>query len=157
MSIHPRISSADASGPPEDLEGGHGRDDLAGEDLERSDLVHISPPAYGGREAHARQTSQPLDDRPDVLPAITDVEAEHRRLLDIVVIALLALAVALQNVELVLHLRRRKQVAGVRVFGDEAERLLLAGAADHDRRVRPREALRRAKRALEHELLAHQT
>ena len=60
----------------------------------------------------------------------------------------------LQNIELVLDARRRKQVAGVGVLGHEAKRLLLAHAANHDPRMGPREALRRAQRALEDELLA---
>src|SRR5439155_3910484 len=85
---------------------------------------------------------------------LADVVAEHAGLLDVVVVPLLALAVLLQDVELVRDLRGREEVAGVRVFRDEAECLLLAHAADHDPRVRPRDALRRAQRTLEDEPLA---
>src|SRR2546423_780595 len=89
--------------------------------------------------------------------AVADIKTEHRRLLDLVVVTLVALAVTLQHVELVRHLRRRKQVAGIRIFGDEAKSLLLAHATDHDRRMRPREALGRAQRALEREPFALET
>ena len=54
-------------------------------------------------------------------------------------------------------LRRRKEIARIRIFGDEAKSLLLAHAADHDRRMRPREALGRAQRALEREPFALET
>ena len=43
-----------------------------------------------------------------------------------------------QDLELVVERRRAaEQVAGVGVLGDQAQRLLLAAAADHDRRVGP--------------------
>ena len=59
----------------------------------------------------------------------------------------------LQDVELAWHLRRREQIAGVRVLRDEAEGFLLAHAADHDRRTGPREALGTVERVLEDETL----
>ena len=95
-----------------------------------------------------------LDDPPDVLSFRTDVDVEHAGLLDRVVVALLLIAVRLEDVELARRLRRREQVACVRVFGHKAERLLLARAADHDRRMRPCEALRGVERTLEDETLS---
>src|SRR5207237_8571383 len=110
-------------------------------------------PTRRAGKAHSREAAEALDDLTDVLTAVADVETEHRRLLDLVVVPLVALAVTLQYVQRVRDLRRRKQIARIRIFGDEAKSLLLAHATDHDRRMRPREALGRAERALERELL----
>jgi len=41
-----------------------------------------------------------------------------------------------QHVELARQVRAGEQVAGLRVLGDEPQRLPLATAANHDRRVR---------------------
>src|SRR5438093_8888997 len=95
-------------------------------------------------EKPIREAAEPLHDLTDILTAVADVKTEHRRLLDLVVVPLVAFAVTLQHVELMPDLRRRKEIARIRIFGDEAKSLLLAHAADHDRRMRPREALGRA-------------
>src|SRR5207248_2979771 len=123
----------------------------------RRDLPDVLHPTHRAGKAHSREAAEALDNLTDVLTAVADVETEHRRLLDLVVVPLVALAVTLQYVQLVRDLRRRKEIARIRIFGDEAKGLLLAHAADHDRRMRPREALGRAQRALERELFALET
>jgi hypothetical protein len=66
----------------------------------------------------------------------SDVHRGHARLGDLPGIPLLGLAVALQHAEQVPHaLDVAEEVAGVGVPGDEAQRLALAAAPDHDRDV----------------------
>ena len=74
----------------------------------------------------------------DLLAVRARVERAHHRLLDRVVVATELLAVLAQYVELVGKLPGvvGEEVAGVGVLGDEPQRLLLAAAADQDRRVR---------------------
>src|SRR5437879_8909696 len=64
---------------------------------------------------------------------------------------------AAQHVELTLELfitQAREEVAGVAVLRHHPQRLLLAGAADHNGRVRALYGLRRVQRALELVVLA---
>src|SRR3982750_482500 len=73
-----------------------------------------------------------------------EVDGTQSRAFDLFVITTDVLAVALQDVEFVAeHLgpRKREEVAGVGVLRDQPQRLPLAHAPDHDRRVRPTQSL----------------
>src|SRR5207237_9339491 len=97
--------------------------------------------------AHPGQPPQAADGLLERGLATTRVEAEHRRLVDARVVATLFLAVPLEHVELVRDFGRRKQVARVCVARDQAQRLLLAAAADQDRWMRSTQTLRRVERS----------
>src|SRR5712692_6172210 len=99
--------------------------------------------------AHARQPAQSADRLLDPLAVFADVEAVHRALFDRGVVAALGVAMRAQDVQLVRDLGRGKQVAGVGVARDQAQRLLLAAPADDDARVRSTETLRRIQRTCE--------
>jgi len=62
--------------------------------------------------------------------------------------------VGAQHVELARQVRAGEQVAGLRVLGDEAQRLPLATAANHDRRVRFAQRLWRVQRSFQLEVPA---
>src|SRR6185437_8047940 len=64
------------------------------------------------------------------------------------------LAVLAQDVQLAGLVAAGEQVARVGVLGDQAKRLLLAAAPDHDRRVRPGQRLRRVQRPPKRVVLA---
>src|SRR5205823_10685086 len=70
-------------------------------------------------------------------------------LLDVVVVAALALAVLAEHVELVGQRGAGEEVARLRVAGDHPQRLPLSATADEDRRMRPGQRLRGVQRALE--------
>ena len=74
-------------------------------------------------EAEVGQRVQVLDGLLDPLAVAAEVEREHHRLLDVVVVAALALAVLAQHVELVRELGGVEEVAGVGVLGDQPQRL----------------------------------
>ena len=69
------------------------------------------------------------------------------RFLDAVVVPPFGLAVAAKHIELVGGVGAGEQVACVGVLGDEAQRLALTGAADHDPRTRLGDARRGVQRA----------
>lgn len=82
------------------------------------------------------------DDSVNLLTVLSDVQMEHRRLLDGVVVPADRFAVGTQNLQLVRNLRSRPQVARISEPGHEAQRLLLAAPADEDAGVRAAQALR---------------
>src|SRR5262249_19586955 len=75
-----------------------------------------------------------------------DRDPDRDRFRDLVVRATDVVAVRLQDVQLVRHLRRVEDVAAVRVLGDQPPRLPLPAAADQDRPERYRERQRTAER-----------
>ena len=133
------------------LEVRHHRDDLRPDHLDRRHVPHARHRADRGVEAECGQRPQFVD---DPLAALGRVEVVVRGLVDRVVVAPDLRAVRTQNVELARLARAREKVARVGVLGDHPQRLLLAAAADHDRRVRPGQRLRRVERALERVVLA---
>src|ERR1035441_507174 len=141
-----RRSRSPAAGP---LETSDGRDDLGGEHLERGDLPDVGDPAHSDVEAELSQPAELVDDLAGLLALLADVEAEVARLGDLVVVAALGVAVRAQYVQLAGQVGAGEQVAGVGVPGHETERLLLPAAADHDRRMRPGQRLRRVQRSFE--------
>src|SRR6266516_3524776 len=74
------------------------------------------------------------------------VEGKHAGLLDRVVIPALSLTMLAQNLQLLRDLRSGLEVAGVSVACDQAQRLLLATTGNQNRRMWPREALRKVER-----------
>ena len=94
---------------------------------------------------------EPVDDlRRRVARPVVGLELHglERRALDLRRVAADRLAVLAQDLVLVVDPDRvAEHVARVGVLGHEAERLPLAAAADHDRRVGPRDRLRRVEQA----------
>src|SRR5579872_4520258 len=124
-------------------------DDPLGEEVELAVLADAEQRAVRDGEAHFRDLVQALDGALHVLAVLAEVEAGLRGLLDLAVVAALGRAVLAEHLELVRRLRRvvDGDVARVRVAGHQPEGLLLARAADQDRRVRAAERLRRVQRA----------
>src|SRR6202042_1804567 len=119
--------------------------DLLGEQVERGRLADAQPRAVYLAEAKFRHPVQVLYGLVDGLAVLAQVVPSLRRLLDLVVIAALVDAVQTEHVQLARGLVERVSgdVAGVGVPGDQPERLLLAAAADQDRRGRPGQGPRR--------------
>src|SRR5271166_1041820 len=134
---------------PFGLKTGYGRDDVGGDHLERGDLPDVGHRADRGAEAHLGEAAEPVDDLGRLLALRAHVEDEVAGLGDLVVVASLGVAVGAQHVQLASQVRAGEQVTGVGVLGHEAQRLLLPAAADHDRRMRPGQGLRRVQRPLE--------
>ena len=124
-------------------------DDLSTHHLERVDRLRADDVAADGLDAHAPQPPQLADALADLRTTGPDVEPERRGLLDRGVVAAFALAEGPEQVELAGDLRRRPQVAGVRLPGHERQGPPLAAARDQDRRVRPSHGLRDVQRAPE--------
>src|SRR5207249_5281295 len=81
----------------------------------------------------------------DLGAAFPHVEREGSGLLDRVVVAPGVLAQPAQQLELPRDLRRRTDVAGVAMAGDQRQSPLLTAASDQDRRVRPAQRLGRVE------------
>src|SRR6516165_2926991 len=133
---------------------GDGTDYLAADDLERRHLPDPRHPADRDTEPHAGQRRELVGDLPGFLPLLADVEGVVARLDDLVVVPPLGLAVRAQHVELTGEVGAGEQVAGLGVAGHEPQRLPLARAADHDRRMRLGQGLRRVERPLQLVVLA---
>ena len=133
---------------------GDHRDDLAPDDLKRPQAPDARYRSDRHVEAHAGQPGQLIVDLGGALAPLPDVEHEVTGLLDLVVVAALSVAVRPQDIELAGQVRPGEQVARLRVAGDQSERLPLAAAADHDRRMRLGDRLRPVQRALKVVVLA---
>jgi len=117
------------------------RDFKAALDQARADVA-AAEASVRNLDAQLGDLVQVLDDLVDVLAVLAEIEADLGGLLDRVVVAALGLAVAAQHIQLPPQLRGVEDVARVGVPGDEPERLLLAGAADEDGRMRLADRLR---------------
>ena len=135
-------------------EAGDRRDDLTADDLKRPQAPDVRYRADGHVEAHVGQPGQLIVDLGGALAPFPDVEDEVAGLLDLVVVAALGVAVRPQDVELAAQVRPGEQVARLGVAGDEPQRLPLAAAADHDRRMRLGDRLRPVQRSLQLVVLA---
>src|SRR5215210_3703217 len=82
------------------LQVGDSGDDLAADDLQRSDLVHVRDDADYRFDAHASEPVQLPDQLPDFLAILADIEGECAGLLDLLVVPALDLAVPAQDIEL---------------------------------------------------------
>src|SRR5215468_7000490 len=131
------------------LELFQGRDDAFGEEVELAGLADADQGAVCDGKATFGCLMQTLDRPLHVLAVLAQVEARLRGLLDLVVVAALVRAMLAEHAELA---RRLLDVAGedvarVGVPGHQPQRLLLARAADQDRRTRAAQHLRRVERA----------
>src|ERR1039457_288343 len=124
---------AHACAPSQVRDGG---DYLGADDFQGGDLPDVGDRADGRLETHPGQVPQLVDHLGCLLALLPGVKDEVARLLDLVVVAALRVAVGAEHVELAGQVRAGEQVARLRVPGDEPQRLLLARAADHDRRMR---------------------
>src|SRR5919107_1392286 len=122
---------------------GHHGDDFLADGLEWWDPIDAWHEADHRLYAHAREPAQLPDQLVYLLASLADVEGESTGLLYGVVVRALFLTVPAQYVELPGYLGPRAQTAGVGVARDQAQRLLLPVAGDHDRRVGPAYALRK--------------
>src|SRR5215210_868045 len=111
--------------------------------------MHVRNGAYYRLNAHAGEPAQPSDQLIRLGAILADIEGERAGLLDLLVVPALGFAVGAQNIELVRQLRDRTQATGVGVACDQTQGLPLAVTGDHDRRMRPGEALRKVERTLE--------
>src|SRR5215211_1922690 len=118
------------------------RDHFSTDYLERCDPIH----AWHGPDhrlyAHARKPAQLPDQLLYLLTSLAEVKGESTGLLYLLVVPALFLTVPAQHSELARYLRAWSEAAGVGVARDQAQRLLLAVAGDHKRRMRPTYALR---------------
>jgi von Willebrand factor type A domain len=129
--------------PVTGLEVGDPRDDLGPDDLNRRHVPDVRHRTDCRVEPELGQRAQLIN---DPLDATGRVEHVVRRLVDRVVVAADRRAVLAQDVQLPGLVPPREQVARVGVLRHHAQRLLLPAAADHDRRVRPGQRLRRVQR-----------
>src|SRR5215208_5850115 len=118
------------------------RDHFSTDYLERCDPIH----AWHGPDqrlyAHARKPAHLPDQLLYLLTSLAEVKGESTGLLYLLVVPALFLTVPAQHSKLAWYLRAWSEAAGVGVARDQAQRLLLAIAGDHKRRMRPTYALR---------------
>ena len=104
-----------------------------GEELDSGKRLGVTSEDVGGGEAKVVPGAKLVE---KLGPGGGGIDADHRRLLDLVVVAPDRLAVRAQDVELVPGLvAAAVDVAGVGVLGHEAQRLALSAAADEEERM----------------------
>ena len=123
--------------------GGAGNDPLADE-LEGTDGGDMGDGTVIVRNPEGGQTLHALEQLLDERALGAGIERTDDGLLDLVVVPTDVVAVAPENVELVLEVRAQEQIAGLGVLRHQPQRFLLSRPADHDRWVRAAQCLRRA-------------
>src|SRR5437868_206398 len=122
---------------------------LTTDDFEWRNAVHMRNHPKDGLNSHGGEPAQLPDQFAHFGTILAHVEGERTRLLNRIIIPALSLTMLLQDLRLLRDLWARTQIAGMSVAGDQAQRLLFAGARNQNRRVRTREALWEVRRAFD--------
>src|SRR5581483_7980019 len=145
----PSVTPWEAVCTPPRLELGDGGNHLAPDRLDGRDPRHAAQRAVHLGEAQRGELAQRLDQVGGALAVLAGVEVVEHGLLDVVVVAALALAVLAQDLQLVAQVGVAEEVARIAVLRHQPQRLALTAAADDDGRVRPLQRLRRVEGALQ--------